>query len=94
MESLNRNPNKYKSKGDGINLRAELNGLLEEELKQSPEKIDTKKIDAIIELLSHLEGDRMTVQEKEDTIFQSRDIFYWTYSLCQHLQSDLSESCE
>ena len=63
MESLNRNPNKYKSKGDGINLRAELNGLLEEELKQSPEKIDTKKIDAIIELLSHLEGDRMTVQE-------------------------------
>ena len=41
MESLNRNPNKYKSKGDGINLRAELNGLLEEELKQSPEKIDT-----------------------------------------------------
>ena len=72
MESLNRTPNKYQSKGDDINLRAKLNELLEKELEQSPDKIDTKKIDAVVELLNHLETDETKVQEIPKEEFADR----------------------
>lgn len=69
MESFNRTPNKNESRGDDIKLRAELNEALEEELAKSPDKMDTKKIDSIISLLSHLQEDVVTVQEMPKDVY-------------------------
>ena len=69
MESFNRTPNKNESRGDDIKLRAELNEALEEELAKSPDKMDTKKIDSIISLLSHLQEDGVTVQEMPKDVY-------------------------
>lgn len=63
MESLNKTPNKNESRGDDIKLRKELNEALEQELEKSPDRMDTKKIDLMIGLLSQLKDDGATMQE-------------------------------
>ncbi|MDE7183458.1 MAG: DUF4367 domain-containing protein [Lachnospiraceae bacterium] len=69
MESVNRTPNENESRGDDIKLRAELNEALEQELEQSPDKMDTKKIDSIISLLNHLQEEGAVVQEVPKDVY-------------------------
>ncbi len=63
MEPVNGTPNEYGSKGDDTKLKVELNAVLESELEKSPDEMDTEKIDSVIELLNHLDGDNPTDQE-------------------------------
>lgn len=54
MEPVNGTPNIKEYKGDDTKLRVELNASLESELEKSPDKMDTEKIDSMIELLNRL----------------------------------------
>lgn len=72
MEPINGTPNENECKGDDTKLRAELNAALEAELLKSPDEMDTAKIDSMIELLNHLNGDSFTDQEMTKDQFAKR----------------------
>lgn len=55
MESMNGAPSEINHKGDGMKLKEELKTEFEKELEKSPDEMDTRKMDSILELLNHLE---------------------------------------